>query len=130
MFFLSDKQWQSVFFFNIFEFSALLSVVLDNKWELSSAFLILDRRLLTVQKLSGLHPCSSVTANVIAPLSPVLKVSTPKSLIMWLSSTAPALEESPDSQLGYSMYQEFVKAVIWPAYNQETCFILIVSLYV
>lgn len=68
----------NTWFFSLFGFSALLSVALDSKCELSSVSPILDRHLLTVRKLCGLRPCSSVKANVIVLPSPVLKVSIPR----------------------------------------------------
>lgn len=79
--------------------SALLSAALDSRCALSSASPILDRHLLTAQKLFGLHPCSSVTANVIAPLSPVLKSAkmwTKWHIAHWCWSSSSAAAHTSD----------------------------------
>lgn len=98
-------------FFCVFECSALLSVALGSRCDLSSVSPTLDRHLLTAQRLPGLHPCSSVRANVTVLLSPVLKVSAP-----WASLESLTHLYCAQHLKGYtrpvSLFQAFMKAAM------------------
>lgn len=93
------KMLRSVFHFSVFWFSVLLSVALDSKCGLYNVFPTLDRHRVTVQKLLGLHQCSSVKANVTVPPFPVLKSAkmwTKWLIAHWCWSSSSAVEHTSD----------------------------------